>query len=494
MATAFKTGSYIAKNGQTFGTSEYGDLSAMFAAIYLDRESRSFALDADPSQGILREPILKVMSLLRSMDFRSKYPVIYLKNVKRGTGQNPHSFDSVFSFFLPEFKPYGRVGDATLVAPEATLLDMPRIVGTMNGLHSLVKYGLSSCSGGFGWMGCREDEYKSSSLGELEYARIDQNAQFSQDTFEGPSLTGGFDNPWVGRRFGSWKSFGAVVPDPISPDNHVFHPNYNSQARFFSPPVNNANAMVVKFQYFGTQYQAGGCIGYVDKAIDQNALNYQKWIFCDAPVSYADHTMSSISSYISCQFEIPSEITEFRIVVGDRTSSGDAYFDNIYVTTGTGTTCDGVGTDELTPSGELGFSTKLVDDLATLLTAGRLSPEHRSVIRNAYDNAGSANDGLKIAQLLILSSSEFHTTNFVKPTDQAREDTTFPLPTGKPYRAVIYMMFSGGCDSFNMLVPHTCSNRKDMYKVSFQIHQFLDAFLIKYCSLLKFSPPPSGVS
>ena len=57
---------------------------------------------------------------------------------------------SVFSFFLPEFKTYGRVGDAELVAPEGTLLDMPKIVALMNGLFSLVKYGLSNCYGGFG--------------------------------------------------------------------------------------------------------------------------------------------------------------------------------------------------------------------------------------------------------------------------------------------------------------------------------------------------------
>jgi uncharacterized protein (DUF1800 family) len=121
VATAFKEGLYVAENGQSFGTGRYGDLAAMFASIYLDREARSIILDQDPSHGSLREPILKLMSVMRSMKFRSKHPVTYLRQVKRNIGQNPHAFDTVFSFFLPEYKPYGRVGDASLVSPEGEL-------------------------------------------------------------------------------------------------------------------------------------------------------------------------------------------------------------------------------------------------------------------------------------------------------------------------------------------------------------------------------------
>ena len=72
--------------------------------------------------------------------------------------------------------------------------------------------------------------------------------------------------------------------------------------------------------------------------------------------------------------------------------------------------------------------------------------------------AGANDVGLRIAQQMILATSEFHTANIVKTTDQPREQYSFPEPQEKPYRAVVYVMLNGGCDSYNMLAPYTCSN------------------------------------
>ena len=130
VANAFKAGTYSA-GGLSFGSGKYGDLAATFAAIYLDSAPRSVALDEHIASGSLREPILRVLAVMKSMDFVSRAPVTRLRNVLVGIGQMAHEFPSVFSFFLPEFQPYGRVGDASLVSPEATLLDMPKIVGLL---------------------------------------------------------------------------------------------------------------------------------------------------------------------------------------------------------------------------------------------------------------------------------------------------------------------------------------------------------------------------
>lgn len=60
VADAFRTGTYA---GVSYG--EYGDLGATIAAVLLDEEARSTTLDADPSHGKLREPLLKVHARAR---------------------------------------------------------------------------------------------------------------------------------------------------------------------------------------------------------------------------------------------------------------------------------------------------------------------------------------------------------------------------------------------------------------------------------------------
>ena len=453
VANAFKTGSYTSSGGISFGAGNYGDLASTFAAIYLDSAARNVLLDADIASGSLREPMLKVLALMKSMKFVSLSPVTRMEGMTTDIGQMAHDFKSVFSFFLPEFKPYGRVGDASLVSPEATLLNMPKIIGLMNGLTSLVKFGLSNCHGGWGYEYCREGTYNTSPLGVLEFNHTLVETELAFETFEGPSLKGGLDNKWIGRYLNSHN--GRTTLDPLVQNNHVLHfprPTWNGE--FFSEPIRNVdqdgNPYVVKFRYLGSESLAGGCIGYHDAT---RTLNAQTWGLCDGNV------MESSGSWVSCQFVIPASVPSFRIVVGDRREpGGNAYFDDIQLASGNETTCTGVQVPSKDPPGQIGYSDAVVDKLSTLLTAGRLANEAKAIIVNAFDNAGSAEDGLRMAQQLILTTGEFHTTNIVKSTDQARDDVSFPKSTGKPYRAVIYLMLSGGCDSFNMLTPHTCSN------------------------------------
>jgi len=168
---AFKTGLYISGN-ESFGDSNYGSLAALSACVVLDREVTDEALYEDPAFGALREPILMVMNLLRSMEYSNTLPTVGLDgpplvesyNVRlwqmdTKIGHSPHDFPSVFSFFLPEYVPEaGPALSAQLAAPEATILDMPKIIGLQNGMLSLIKYGMSDCKNGLstypGYRGC----------------------------------------------------------------------------------------------------------------------------------------------------------------------------------------------------------------------------------------------------------------------------------------------------------------------------------------------------
>lgn len=71
---AFRSGNFTS-GGQHFGDGSYGNLEAAIAAIVLDKEATDHTLKHDPSHGSLREPILKFMSLLRSMEYVNQIPV-----------------------------------------------------------------------------------------------------------------------------------------------------------------------------------------------------------------------------------------------------------------------------------------------------------------------------------------------------------------------------------------------------------------------------------
>lgn len=94
--------------------------------------------------------------------------------------------------------------------------------------------------------------------------------------------------------------------------------------------------------------------------------------------------------------------------------------------------------------------TLAIDELATLLTSGRMSSQKRNLI-TANCNF-SKSDCLLKAEQLILSSPEFHSTGLVRSNGVERE-TKSTLGTCKPYKAIVHILLKGGCDSYNMLVP-----------------------------------------
>ena len=111
-----------------FYLSKYGDLAATIAAVLLDKEARSVALDANPFKGSLREPLIKVMALMRGLELQlaEGQPIVKLHDLDVKIGMMAHCFRTVFGYFLPEYKSNGRPGEASLVSPETMLVDMPK--------------------------------------------------------------------------------------------------------------------------------------------------------------------------------------------------------------------------------------------------------------------------------------------------------------------------------------------------------------------------------
>ena len=154
IATAFRSGTYVDnESGIRFGSGSYGDLSALVAAALLDNEARSVVLDADPTYGSVLEPFLKFLRVMRSLDFKPKdsHPFVEFGTSLQGEiGQEPYQMPSVFSFFLPLFQPSGAIGEADLYSPESRVLTGPKAISLVNGIVSLIKYGLDAAYGGFG--------------------------------------------------------------------------------------------------------------------------------------------------------------------------------------------------------------------------------------------------------------------------------------------------------------------------------------------------------
>ena len=118
----------------------------------------------------------------------------------------------------------------------------------------------------------------------------------------------------------------------------------------------------------------------------------------------------------------------------------------------------------------LAHAESVVSELATIFTSGRISDVNKQIIKEAYiaklNNTAAADPSggaLRLATQLFLTAPEFHTTNVVSKTGALRAQPDPPQASGAPYRSIVYVMFGGGCDSYNMLVPHTCPGETDVY-------------------------------
>jgi len=153
VAATFRAGTYGGPPLSSRFSGEYGDLGATVAAVLLDREATSASLDLDPSSGVLREPVLKLTHLLRAMEFtptESKGISEVDLRLRHHIGMESYKSPSVFSFYPPDYQPSGPLGAAGLVSPEAMLATAPLTLGFLNGVGSLIKYGLTGCRGGLG--------------------------------------------------------------------------------------------------------------------------------------------------------------------------------------------------------------------------------------------------------------------------------------------------------------------------------------------------------
>lgn len=109
---------------------------------------------------------------------------------------------------------------------------------------------------------------------------------------------------------------------------------------------------------------------------------------------------------------------------------------------------------------------KIIDDLATLLTSGRLSDSHRRLFKEVYSNEKNSNEALKLLQQMAILSPEYSSTGVIQESLRKRPSINRPTKSCKRYKAVVHILLQGGCDSFNLLVPHSQCEGKGKLQAS----------------------------
>jgi uncharacterized protein (DUF1501 family)/uncharacterized protein (DUF1800 family) len=176
VVTAFRTG----KVGANTFSGKYGDMGALVFAVLTDREARSPVIEADPSFGMLRDPLLKFYQILRGLEYTSpKGREISLSGLAEDIGVEPFSSPSVFSFYLPEYQPPGAASSYGLVSPASQIATAPNVVGWLNGVTSLIDNGLTSCDYGFATAAGNGNHYARNCAGADKF---DGNLTYTPDS------------------------------------------------------------------------------------------------------------------------------------------------------------------------------------------------------------------------------------------------------------------------------------------------------------------------
>jgi uncharacterized protein (DUF1800 family) len=148
LVTSNPSNAYVYRCGQAFannGAGVRGDLGAVVREILLDYEARSTTVAARQDEGHLREPVVRLVGLLRALDTTSRdgrwRRFTQLDRKGLAVGQTPLASPTVFNFFEPGFALPGEVAEAGLVSPEFQIATETTVVGAANLATSALKSG-----------------------------------------------------------------------------------------------------------------------------------------------------------------------------------------------------------------------------------------------------------------------------------------------------------------------------------------------------------------
>ncbi len=134
LVTSNPSPEYVVKVATAFnnnGQGVRGDMKAVLRTILLDPEARGDT-KTDPNAGKLREPVLFMTNLLRSLGGTTDG--VYLIDKSTAMGQPPFESPTVFNYFQPDYAPPG----ADVLGPEFKIMHTSTVLGRANFVHELL--------------------------------------------------------------------------------------------------------------------------------------------------------------------------------------------------------------------------------------------------------------------------------------------------------------------------------------------------------------------
>ncbi len=125
------------------GSGVRGDMKAVIKAILLDQEARDMEMMDNINHGMLREPFIRYVSILKVFNAQTRNGVFHNAGfqVEEMMRQHVLTSPSVFNFFLPDYSPKGPISDAGLVAPEFQITTSTTAITSINFMEEVVVNG-----------------------------------------------------------------------------------------------------------------------------------------------------------------------------------------------------------------------------------------------------------------------------------------------------------------------------------------------------------------
>ena len=128
---------YVSRVASAFnnnGSGVRGDMKSVIKAILLDEEARTCNNINSSSAGKLREPILRLGHVAKSLPLDSPQERYWNSGFEQlnSMKHSPLAAPSVFNFYTPDHSPIGAIADSDMVAPEFKILDSSSSINYIN--------------------------------------------------------------------------------------------------------------------------------------------------------------------------------------------------------------------------------------------------------------------------------------------------------------------------------------------------------------------------